>query len=508
MTLGGGGHGRGPWHVRPPIRRPGCGVLPRRMRGFDGTSGNAPRRPRAARPRRARLLHGDLSRGRVGRARHPDRVRPGQPLALAARHAARDPLPDPSRAGEARALRPRPRVRRRGRPAAGLADLRRVGGRRARRRRGPPVVDPRRLRPRLLRPLRRGRLRLQVHGLLRRRDRGGDPLRRSGRRHRVAGRRRAPLLRARPHRPAAVRDRGRAALRVRVRDGRFAPSPTGTLHVGNLRTALLAWLFARSQGARFLVRMEDLDPGRVRSESATEQLEDLRAIGLDWDGEVLFQSARQEAYDAAIERLRADGRVYECFCTRAEIRAAASAPHGPLPEGAYPGTCLRLTDGERRRKRAGGRPPALRLRAGAARIGFEDRLLGRHESVVDDFVVRRNDGAAAYNLAVMVDDAAQGIGEVVRGADLLDSTPRQLLVARLLGLPEPSWAHVPLVLGPDGARLAKRHGAVTLRDLEPAASVRWMASTLGFEGATTAAEMLERFDPARLPGEPTRFAGI
>ena len=141
-----------------------------------------------------------------------------------------------------------------------------------------------------------------------------------------------------------------------MRDGRFAPSPTGTLHVGNLRTALLAWLFARSQDARFLVRMEDLDPGRVRSESATEQLEDLHAIGLDWDGEVLFQSARHEAYDAAIERLRADGRVYECFCTRAEIRAAASAPHGPLPEGAYPGTCLRLTDGERRRKRAGGRP--------------------------------------------------------------------------------------------------------------------------------------------------------
>ena len=127
---------------------------------------------------------------------------------------------------------------------------------------------------------------------------------------------------------------------------------------------------------------------------------------------------------------------------------------------------------------------------------------------VDDFVVRRNDGAAAYNLAVMVDDAAQGIGEVVRGADLIDSTPRQILVARLLGLPEPSWAHVPLVLGPDGARLAKRHGSVTLRDVAPDAAVRWMARTLGFEGATSAAEMLERFDPERLPREPTRFAGV
>ena len=290
------------------------------------------------------------------------------------------------------------------------------------------------------------------------------------------------------------------------RDGRFAPSPTGTLHVGNLRTALLAWLFARSQGARFLVRMEDLDQGRVRADSAREQLEDLAAIGLDWDGEVLWQSGRSEAYDAAIAQLRADGRVYECFCTRAEIRAASSAPHGPLPEGAYPGTCLRLTDAQRRAKRAGGRPPALRLRADAARIGFEDRLLGRIEMAVDDFVVRRNDGAAAYNLAVMVDDAAQGIGEVVRGADLVDSTPRQILVARLLGLAEPSWAHVPLVLGRDGARLAKRHGSVTLRELASDAALRWMAGTLGFEGATTAAELLEGFDPARLPREPTRFA--
>ena len=132
-------------------------------------------------------------------------------------------------------------------------------------------------------------------------------------------------------------------------DGRFAPSPTGTLHLGNLRTALLAWLFARSAGARFLVRMEDLDPGRVRMDSAREQLEDLAAIGLDWDGEVMWQSARAEAYEAAIARLRAEDRLYECFCTRAEIRAASSAPHGPLPEGYYPGTCLRLTDGERRR---------------------------------------------------------------------------------------------------------------------------------------------------------------
>ena len=180
--------------------------------------------------------------------------------------------------------------------------------------------------------------------------------------------------------------------------------------------------------------MEDLDQGRVIAGSAERQLDDLRTLGLDWDGEVVFQSNRHDAYEAAIERLRAGDRLYECFCTRAEIRAAASAPHGPLPEGAYPGTCLRLTAAERRRKRGGGRPPALRVRAGAARIAFTDRLHGAQEGVVDDFVVRRNDGAPAYNLAVIVDDAWQGIGEVVRGDDLLDSTPRQLFLADALGL--------------------------------------------------------------------------
>jgi glutamyl-tRNA synthetase len=292
------------------------------------------------------------------------------------------------------------------------------------------------------------------------------------------------------------------------RDGRFAPSPTGSLHLGNLRTALLAWLFARSAGARFLVRMEDLDYGRVRPDAAARQLEDLAALGLDWDGAVVFQSARIDAYAAAIERLRDAGRVYECFCTRAEIRAAASAPHGPQPEGAYPGTCLRLTEGEKRRKRADGRPPALRVRAEAARLGFTDRLRGEQEGVVDDFVVRRNDGAPAYNLAAVVDDAWQEIGEVVRGDDLLDSTPRQLFLARLLGLPEPTFAHVPLVLGPDGARLAKRHGAVTLDDVAPRAALGWMAATLGLPPAERASDLLSGFEPARLPRDPVRLTSL
>ncbi len=266
--------------------------------------------------------------------------------------------------------------------------------------------------------------------------------------------------------------------------GRFAPSPTGTLHLGNLRTALLAWLFARSAGSEFLVRMEDLDPGRVRPEAAEQQLADLAAIGLDWDGEVVVQSARMELYASALEALRGRGLVYECFCTRAEIREAASAAHGPLPEGAYPGTCLRLSASELAEKRAAGRPPALRVRAGAEVVEFQDRLLGPVSGVVDDFVVRRNDGAPAYNLAVVVDDDDQRIGEVVRGSDLVDSTPRQLWLARALGLAAPAHAHVPLVLGPDGARLAKRHGDVTLRELPPDRALAWMAASLGLAGRT------------------------
>jgi len=291
-------------------------------------------------------------------------------------------------------------------------------------------------------------------------------------------------------------------------DGRFAPSPTGPLHLGNLRTALLAWLFARSAGARFLLRVEDLDRSRVRPGIEQTQLSDLRAIGLDWDGPVVRQSERMELYEEAIEQLDAGGLLYPCFCTRAEIRAAASAPHGISTSDRYPGTCRDLTALQRAEREAAGRPPALRVRAGDARVAFEDRLLGCSEEMVDDFVVRRNDGTPAYQLAVVVDDARQQIGEVVRGADLADSTPRQILLARLLGLREPAYAHVPLVLGPDGRRLAKRHGAVALSDRsEGPEEVRsWMARTLGLAETgemTSIDDLLDRFDPERLPREPT-----
>ena len=293
-------------------------------------------------------------------------------------------------------------------------------------------------------------------------------------------------------------------------DGRFAPSPTGPLHLGNLRTALLAWLFARSSGSRFLVRVDDLDRSRVRPGIEESQLADLAALGLDWDGPVVRQSERGALYEEAIRRLDNGGHLYPCYCTRAEIRAAVSAPHGVAASDRYPGTCRDLPAAERAGKEASGRPPALRVRADGARAAFEDKLLGYREGEVDDFVVRRNDGAPAYQLTVVVDDADQGVGEVVRGADLVDSTPRQILLYDLLGLPAPRYAHVPLVLGPDGSRLAKRHGAVTLADRRaagetPQAVLAWMSTSLGLAECgekPSLPDLLARFDPKRLPSEP------
>jgi glutamyl-tRNA synthetase len=274
--------------------------------------------------------------------------------------------------------------------------------------------------------------------------------------------------------------------------GRFAPSPTGDLHLGNLRTALLAWLFARSAGGRFLMRMEDLDTGRVRERFYDRQLRDLAAIGIDWDGPVVRQSERTHLYEDALARLDS----YPCWCTRAEIREAASAPHGELPEGAYPGTCRDLTTAQRAERASGGRPAALRLRTGG-------------EPGVDDFVLRRGDGAFAYNLAVVVDDADQGVDQVVRGRDLADSTPRQCLLMRLLGLPAPVYHHVPLVLGPDGKRLAKRHGAVTLeeRPESPDEIRTLLARTLGLSGSAPE-ELVAEFDPLTLPAADCRLPAL
>jgi glutamyl-tRNA synthetase len=231
--------------------------------------------------------------------------------------------------------------------------------------------------------------------------------------------------------------------------GRFAPSPTGPLHLGNLRTAVAAWTFARDN---CLLRMEDLDRVTSSRDSAIKQISDLRELGLESIQPVVFQSSRFPVYEKFLGLLVQEGLTYECFCSRREIREAASAPHRGLIQ--YPGTCRDLDTKARDLKRQE-RPSALRLRV-------DD--VTRAAGVVDDIVLRRNDGVPAYNLAVVVDDALQGITQVVRGIDLEPVTPSQVYLQQLLGFPTPEYVHVGLVVGPDGERLAKRHGSVTLAD--------------------------------------------
>jgi glutamyl-tRNA synthetase len=293
--------------------------------------------------------------------------------------------------------------------------------------------------------------------------------------------------------------------------GRFAPSPTGDLHLGNLRTALLAWLWARSAGSGFLVRMEDLDRVQASRDHERSQLADLAALGLDWDGDVVRQSDRFDRYEAAIAQLTAAGLTYPCSCTRREIREAASAPHGePLPDGAYPGTCRDLTAAERAQQAASGRPLALRLRGPGTALTVDDEVLGTVTALVDDVVLRRNDGVPAYNLAVVVDDAAQGVGQVVRADDLASSAPRQRYLADLLELPPVRYAHVPLVLGPTGDRLAKRDGAVTLHDQrqlgrtadQVVGRLAWSAGLLDEPRPCRPRDLVAGFDPGRLRRTP------
>ncbi len=285
--------------------------------------------------------------------------------------------------------------------------------------------------------------------------------------------------------------------------GRFAPSPSADLHIGNLRTAVLAWLFARSGGRRFLIRVEDLDD-RTHPEIADRQLADLAAIGVSWDEPPEWQSQHPQRYDAVIAGLVEQDLVYECFCSRREILEAPRAPHAP--EGAYPGTCRDLSTAQRAERRESGRPPALRLRADTHEFTVTDLVHGRYSGVVDDFVLRRGDGVPAYNLAVVVDDAHSGIDQVVRGDDLLSSSPRQAYLAVQLGYPQPVYAHVPLALNDEGKRLAKRDGAVTLAELGTERAWALITGSLGWPAADMA-ELLDRFDPAALPREPWIYRG-
>lgn len=273
--------------------------------------------------------------------------------------------------------------------------------------------------------------------------------------------------------------------------GRYAPSPSGPLHLGNLRTAMLAWLSSRARDAPFVLRIDDLDRDRSRPEHQAGQLADLAALGIDFDGQPLRQQHRLGAYEGALAELQSQGLVYPCWCTRAEIQAAASAPHAPAePHG--PGTC---------RERPG-RPAALRVRAEGAAIDFVDRHHGPQRAAVDDIVVRRGDGTFAYHLATVVDDDHQGVGEVVRGEDLLSSTASQIWLIDRLGLTQPAYAHVPLVLNRHGQRLAKRDGAVTLSGRlalgEPVEQVvGTLAASVGlgdFGQHMTMTGVLERYD--------------
>lgn len=309
--------------------------------------------------------------------------------------------------------------------------------------------------------------------------------------------------------------------------GRYAPSPSGDLHLGNLRTAILAWAMARRGGKPFYMRVEDLD--RVRPGAAERQLSDLQAMGLDWDvspgsaaestegkeAGVLYQSTRLAAYERAVQRLREAGLVYECYCTRREIQEASSAPHGA--PGAYPGTCRGLSEAQREERRAQ-RPPALRLRAERTSYTVHDDFYGLYTGLVDDFVLVRNDGTYAYNLTSVVDDAFVGVEQIVRGDDLLPSAPRQAYLAGLLGLPQPRYAHVPLALNEEGKRLAKRDGAVTLPQLQEAGVtipevLGWIAASIPVLDDSgrphearvpvpDASVILERFDPTLMSREP------
>lgn len=255
--------------------------------------------------------------------------------------------------------------------------------------------------------------------------------------------------------------------------GRFAPSPSGRMHLGNLFCALLSWLSVKSRGGEWILRIEDLDTARCRPEYVRQVEEDLRWLGLAWDeggsaggpDAPYFQSERTALYEAALARLRGMGLVYPCFCTRAQLHAA-SAPHREDGLTVYPGTCRGLTPEDIARREAAGRKGALRLRVPEETVTFTDRHLGEVTEYLPtdcgDFLLRRSDGLFAYQLAVVVDDAAMGVTEVVRGADLLSSTPRQLLLYELLGWEAPEFYHFPLLLSPDGRRLSKRDGDLGL----------------------------------------------
>ncbi|MBE6964258.1 MAG: tRNA glutamyl-Q(34) synthetase GluQRS [Ruminococcaceae bacterium] len=304
--------------------------------------------------------------------------------------------------------------------------------------------------------------------------------------------------------------------------GRFAPSPSGRIHLGNILCSLLAWLSVRQQGGRMVLRIEDLDTARCKRRYAEQMEEDLRWLGLYWEEgpgaaqphAPYYQSERTALYQMALERLTRKGLVYPCFCTRAELHAA-SAPHREDGQVVYAGTCRNLTEQEVLKK-GELRSPALRLWVPDAEWGFVDGHMGAYRENLardcGDFLLRRSDGMFAYQLAVVVDDAAMGVTEVVRGADLLDSTPRQLYLYDLLGLDAPRFCHAPLLLASDGRRLSKRNADAGLDDLRPKYSPEEILGKLSYlagfnpSAAPRSAEsLIADFDWNKVPAEDIRI---
>lgn len=298
--------------------------------------------------------------------------------------------------------------------------------------------------------------------------------------------------------------------------GRFAPSPTGSLHVGNLRTALIAWLCARAAGSEFLLRIDDLDPERSKPEYEHAQLADLARLQITFDGKPIRQSERMDRYYQALKTLNENSLTYPCFCSRAEVLQAASAPHKNGVEAPYPGTCSHLSARSAQRRIDLGEAHCLRARAAGSKVSFTDQAQGPVTQRVDDFVLRRRDGVPAYNLASPIDESDMAVEEVVRGADLTTNTPRQIWVARHLGLSIPQFRHLPIVLSHDAKRFSKRSGAVDLstlmseRGIDQVSVFRIIAGSLNSAvtnpmQASTPADLLDGFDPDRLPRESWTF---
>jgi glutamyl-tRNA synthetase len=295
--------------------------------------------------------------------------------------------------------------------------------------------------------------------------------------------------------------------------GRLAPSPTGAQHVGNARTYLVAWLSARSRAGSVKLRIEDIDSPRIKPGAADEAANDLRWLGLDWDGEPVVQTQRRALYEAALEELKRRELVYPCTCTRSDVAAAASAPHAEHEGPTYPGTCAHRTANDAAKLAAEGKPFAWRFRVRES-PAFTDLFAGEEridlKHLGGDFVVWKTAGTPAYQLAVVVDDAEMGVTEVIRGDDLIPSTPRQLLLYRALGLTVPAFAHVPLVVGEDGRRLAKRHGDTRLSALrtagvKPEALVGLLAWSCGWIAKpepVSARELLPLFRLETIPPRP------